>query len=137
MNTTVEDLKIINLLRHCDSSGDLVAIESLKDIPINISRIFYVFGSDGENRGNHAHFKTRQVLICVNGSVIVTCKDGTNTISFNLDSKDKALFIPEMIWDSVSYTGKNTILLVLSDSQYDRDDYIEDFDIFKNIKSQL
>jgi|TARA_Y100000310_G_scaffold288313_1_gene313843 dTDP-4-dehydrorhamnose 3,5-epimerase-like enzyme len=137
MNTTVEDSKIISLLRHSDNSGDLVSIESLKDIPINVSRIFYVFDSDGENRGNHAHIKTKQVLICINGSVVVTCSDGTNTISFNLDSKDKALFIPEMIWDSVSYTGKNTILLVLSDSQYDRDDYIEDFDIFKNIKSQL
>ena len=134
MNTTVEDLRIINLSLNCDNSGSLVAVESLIDIPINIARIFYVYGSDGKNRGNHAHFKTRQVLICVSGTAIVTCNDGKDCRSFHLDSPDKALLIPEMIWDSVDYTGKDTILLVLSDSKYDREDYIEDFDKFRHIK---
>jgi dTDP-4-dehydrorhamnose 3,5-epimerase-like enzyme len=136
MNTTIEDIKIINFFRNCDEGGNLVAIESFKDIPIQISRVFYVYGSSG-NRGNHAHFKTRQVLICISGKVFVTCSDGNTSESFSLNSPDKGLYIPEMIWDSVDYIDNDSILLVLSDSHYDRNDYVEDFEKFKNIKSLL
>jgi len=136
MKTTVEDIKILNFFKNHDKRGNLVAIEPLKDIPINISRIFYVYESDG-NRGNHAHFKTRQVLICLNGSIIVTCNDGNISRSFNLNSPDIGLYIPEMIWDSISYIDTASILLILADSHYDRSDYIEDFEKFKNIKKPI
>jgi|TARA_R110002020_G_scaffold37124_4_gene111984 dTDP-4-dehydrorhamnose 3,5-epimerase-like enzyme len=138
MNTTLEDVKILNLHSRGDNDrGYLVAIESLQDIPMDISRIFYVYGASGKNRGNHAHFKTRQVLICINGKAVVTCNDGKTERSFVLDSPNKGIFIPEMIWDSVSYLENDTILLALSDTHYDRRDYIEDIKVFRKIKDSL
>ena len=43
--------------------GSLVAIESLKDIPFDIKRVFYIFGSGPEIvRGNHANRNSRFML---------------------------------------------------------------------------
>ena len=134
MKTSVRDIELITLKKICSDEGSLVAIESFKDIPIPVSRIFYVYGTDNTNRGNHAHFRARQCLVCINGEVIVSCNDGDNEISFSLDSPDKLLYIPEMIWDSIDYIGSNTILLVMSDMMYEKEDYISDFEKFKNIK---
>jgi len=137
MNTTVADLRLIDFNLNKSQDGSLVAVESMRDIPIEIRRIFYVYDSDGKNRGNHAHKETRQVLICVSGKVVVTCSDGDLSKSFTLDTPSKGLFIPEMIWDSVDYCEENTVLLVMSDTKYNREDYIENFENFKDIKYSL
>ena len=67
---TIENVKLINLKTFIEPDGNLVPIESNKDIPFEVKRIFYVFGVHNQNdRGKHCHYKTKQVLICVNGEV--------------------------------------------------------------------
>ena len=39
-----------------------------------------------------------------------------------------------MIWDEQIYETDNTVLLVLSDTEYDKSDYIEDWDQYLKIK---
>ena len=134
MKTSIRDIRLLNLKSRSSEEGSLVAIEELRDIPISISRVFYVYDSDSRNRGNHAHFRARQCLICVNGGVIVTCSDGCEEVAFHLNSPDKLLYLPEMIWDSIDYVGTDTVLLVLSDSLYEARDYIETFEDFKKMK---
>ena len=69
---TIENVKLINLKTFIEPDGNLVPIESNKDIPFEVKRIFYVFGVHDQNdRGKHSHYKTKQVLICVNGEVKV------------------------------------------------------------------
>ena len=50
-----------------------------------------------------------------------------------LDSPEKGLFIPNMIWDEQIYESDDTILLVLSDTAYDKDDYIENWEKYSDI----
>ena len=60
-----------------DHRGQLIAIEAVRDIPFEIKRIFYIYGAQPNTpRGQHAHHKTRQYLIAVNGSCHVTLDDG-------------------------------------------------------------
>ena len=132
---TIEDVLFYNMRTVIDPDGNLVPIESNYDLPFPIKRIFYVYGVRDEGvRGLHAHFKTKQLLICVNGKVEVTCKDGENERKYLLESPQQGLFIPEMIWDEQIYRSEDAVLLVLSNTKYEPKDYIHDFEEFKKIK---
>lgn len=131
----VEDVRFLDLDCFSENDGNLVPIELEKKIPFDVKRIFYVFGvKDKQIRGKHAHHQTQQVLICVSGECVVICKDGKSEKKVNLDSPTKALYIPEMIWDEQIYMTDNTVLLVLSSTEYSKKDYIEDYQKFQNLK---
>ena len=135
---TLNDVKLLNLKTITASDGNLVPIESDIDVPFEIKRIFYVYGVDNQDdRGKHSHHQTKQVLICLNGSVEVLCDDGTNRNVYILDKPNKGLYIPELIWDEQRYLSEDSVLLVLSNTNYDISDYIEDYDEFKKIRENV
>ena len=41
-----------------------------------------------------------------------------------------------MIWDEQVYMDHETVLLVLSNTLYDKSDYIEDYEQFKGLKNE-
>tara|TARA_Y100001963_G_scaffold156137_2_gene248957 strand:- start:391 stop:813 length:423 start_codon:yes stop_codon:yes gene_type:complete len=132
---TIKDVKLLNLRTFIEPDGNLVPMESKYDIPFNIKRIFYVYGVNDQNdRGKHAHYKTKQVLICLSGEVEVVVDDGTHRKKYNLTKPNQAVYIPEMIWDEQRYLTKDSVLLVLANTNYDVNDYIEDYKNFKEIK---
>ena len=132
--TSLSDVKLFSLKTFIEPDGNLVPIEN-SDIPFNIKRMFYVFGvKDQNDRGRHSHHTTKQVLICLQGSVRVNCDDGRNRKQWILDDPTQALYIPEMIWDEQIYTSEDSILLVLANTKYNIKDYIEDYENFKEIK---
>lgn len=133
-NITISDIRIIENELFLDSRGALCPIEFSK-LPIDINRMFYVYGvRDRKERGKHSHFKTNQILICLAGSCKVTCKDGKDEVEYTLSEPSKCLFIPRMIWDEQVYETDDTILLVLSDTDYDKSDYIEDWEQYIKVK---
>lgn len=132
---TLEDVKFFNTRTMVEPDGNLVPIESNHDIPFPIKRVFYVYGvKNQDDRGKHAHYKTKQVLICVHGKVEVSVNDGLKEKKYLLESPQQALYIPEMIWDEQIYLSEDTVLLVLSNMKYIPEDYIHDFEIFKKLK---
>ena len=134
--TTLNDVKFISLRTFIEPDGKLVPIESNIDIPFLIRRVFYVYGvKDQNDRGKHSHHKTKQVLICLKGEVKVVCDDGENKDTWILNEPNKALYIPEMIWDEQLYTSEDSILLVLANTKYNFNDYIEDYEKFKELKN--
>jgi len=135
--STLEDVKLINLKTFIDSEGSLVPIESGLSIPFKIKRIFYIFEvHDQKDRGEHSHYKTEQVLICLNGKVKVLCDDGKNRKEWVLDKPNQALYIPNLIWDEQIYLTSSSVLLVLANTNYDPSDYIEDYEEFKRLKNE-
>ena len=135
--TTLENVKLISLKTFIEPDGNLVPIESDSDIPFPIERIFYVFGVHNQNdRGKHSHYKTKQVLICLNGEVSVLCKDGNKERIWVLNKPNQALYIPELIWDEQVYTKPDSVLLVLANTNYDESDYITDYNKFKRLKNE-
>jgi len=132
--TTIDDVKLLELSCHHEDDGTLVPVEALNDIPISISRIFYVVNASGKTRGNHAHHTSRQVLFCPMGKLEIKCFDGFKSKIFVLDSPGLALYIPEMIWDETVYSTPETVMLACSDTLYDSKQYIDDFDEFLSLK---
>ena len=138
--TTIEDVKLISLRTFVEPDGNLVPIELnrlYRDIPFEVKRVFYVYGVHNQNdRGKHSHYKTKQVLICLSGEVRVMCDDGFSKATWILNEPNQALYIPEMIWDEQVYVTQNSVLLVLANTMYESEDYIENYDEFKRLKNE-
>jgi len=134
---TVDDVKLLKLNTFVDLEGSLVPIESNSTIPFEIKRVFYIYGvHDQEDRGEHSHHTTEQVLICVNGQIKVLCDDGKDVKEWILDKPNQALYIPNLIWDEQTYLTPGSVLLVLTNTKYDPSDYIEDYEEFKRLKNE-
>ena len=134
---TIKDIKIIDLTSYIED-GVLVPIEFKKDIPFEVNRLFYVFGVPSEQpRGQHAHYKTKQILTCLNGTIECICKDGFGgKINFQLNDPTKGVYIPEMIWDEQVYKSNQSFLLSICSTSYDPNDYINDYEEFKKLKKE-
>tara|TARA_B110000238_G_C15962464_1_gene368043 strand:+ start:395 stop:790 length:396 start_codon:yes stop_codon:yes gene_type:complete len=114
-----------------DERGYLAAIESGVTIPIDVKRIYYMFGTaEGIVRGRHAHRKLRQFAVCITGSCNVTLDDGDTTEIIKLDNHLKCISLDSMIWHEMSEFSSDCVLLVLADDHYDESDYIRDYEEF-------
>lgn len=116
-----------------DERGRLVVQESMSErVPFEIKRTFFIFDTTpGTVRGNHAHHKNRQLLICVSGACTIKCEmpDGTKT-EHRLDWPDKGLLVEGMVWHTMEEFSKDAVLLVLASEHYDEADYIRRYDDF-------
>jgi len=126
----LEQVKLIELPSVTDSRGVLTAIESARDIPLEIKRIFYMHHIV-RDRGGHAHRDTDQVVVAVSGSFHIELFDGTDSLHFDLEDPTRGLYIPRMVFISMSHFAEHTVCLVLANSFYDisrsirtRDDYM-------------
>jgi len=112
-----------------DDDGTLVPIE-FSELPFEPKRVFYVTNvPKGEERGNHAHFKTQQILVCVQGQILVKLHDGKKLFKKLLTPND-AIFVDKMIWDSQVFMTGDDVLLSICSTPYDKSDYIEDMSSF-------
>jgi dTDP-4-dehydrorhamnose 3,5-epimerase-like enzyme len=114
-----------------DERGSLVAIESGRDVPFDIARAYYMFGTTpGASRGFHAHLALQQFAIAVAGACTMVLDDGRDRIEIRLDSPAAGLFIPPMTWREMTDFTPDCVLLVLADAHYDESDYVRDYDDF-------
>jgi len=114
-----------------DKRGCLISLESNKNIPFDIKRIYYIFGSDYyATRGKHAHKNLEQVLVCVKGSCVVKLDNGESVHQVHLDSPDIGLHIKGLIWREMHSFSPDCVLMVLANNLYDPDDYIHDYEEF-------
>lgn len=129
MRKTVE---LLELPSHGDKRGQLVVVEGNKDIPFDIKRIFYIYGSDPDVvRGQHANKRTEFVLINVAGKSKVRVKDGKgNEAVFSLNRPHTGIYLPSMVWKDMYDFSEDSVLLCLASEHYDAEEYIRDYDEF-------
>ncbi len=119
-----------------DYRGYLVPIENCKDIPFDIKRIFYIYGTKEKvPRGNHAHRNLKQILICLNGSCKVKLDNGKQKEIIELSSPEEGILIDKLVWVEMYDFSVDCILLVLTDGFYDESEYIRDYSEFIDIIS--
>lgn len=118
-----------------DERGHLVIVEGMKDIPFDIKRIFYIYGSDSNVvRGQHANRESEFILINVAGTSKVKTKDGKgNETIFSLNRPHTGIYIPKMVWKDMYDFSEDSILLCLASTHYDDSEYIRDYDEFVRI----
>lgn len=129
------EVKMLEFPQKGDERGHLVIVEGMKDVPFDIKRIFYIYGSDKEVvRGQHANLKSQFVLVNVAGKSKVRVKDGLgNEAIFSLNRAHTGIYLPEMVWKDMYDFSEDSVLLVLSSEHYDPDEYIRDYDTFEKM----
>ena len=116
-----------------DERGWLVVAEGKKDVPFDIKRIFYIYGTDSTAvRGQHANRKSEFVLVNVAGSCKVKTRDGRGCDQiFALDRPNMGLYIPKMVWKDMYDFSPDSILLCIASEVYDPNEYIRDYSAFQ------
>jgi len=121
-----------------EDNGDLCVFEQNFDaIPFKIKRVFNVRSEKNSIRGKHAHRLCSQLLICSNGSVEVTCDDSFDQKIFLLNKPNLGLLVPPAIWAEQKYLQKNSSMTVICDRLFEQEDYISDYDNFKDFAYKL
>ncbi|MFA6014047.1 MAG: FdtA/QdtA family cupin domain-containing protein [Gallionellaceae bacterium] len=124
-------VNVICFPRFIDLNGDLCVYECGKEIPFDVRRIFTVSAIGGDIRGDHAHKRCSQLLVCVSGQIRVLCDNGLEVSHYILDSMNRGLIIPPGIWARQEYITDGAVLMVLCDRGYEEDDYIREYEEFK------
>lgn len=129
--TRVRGVVVHALSEVADLRGNLVAGEIGKFLPFEAKRFFIVHGvSSREIRGQHAHRKCHQFLVCVRGSCRVIADDGKRREEFLLASPARGVYLPPLTWGVQYDYSADAALLVFASHSYDPADYVRDYDDF-------
>ena len=126
-----DEYRILEFAEHVDERGNLVIAEGNQDIPFEIKRVFYMYGSDPDIvRGQHANRESEFVLINVAGKSKVRITDGKEEFVAVLDRPMMGIYIPKMVWKDMYDFSPDSVLLVLASTHYDGGEYIRDYDTY-------
>ena len=127
------EVKMLQFRNLGDERGRLVIVEGGQDIPFEIKRVFYIYGSDPDVvRGKHANRRSEFILINVAGSSKVRVIDRSgNEMVISLNHPHTGVYLPAMVWKDMYDFSPDSVLLVLSNEHYDPNEYIRDFDEFR------
>ncbi len=129
----ISAVKILDLKKNIVDKNKLIVFEKNISIPFVSKRSFIVTNTIGI-RGEHAHYKCKQFMICLNGKIEIRYTDSKTNKKVILNNFKKAIYIPPMIWCSQKYYTKNSVLLVFCDRYYEKKDYIHNFSEYKKLR---
>jgi len=129
--TSVAGVTVHRLPVFADLRGSLSVGEFPQQVPFVPKRYFIVFDVPGKDvRGEHAHRRCHQFLVCLRGSLSVVVDDGRSSEEIALDRPGIGLYVPPMIWAVQYRYSADALLLVFASEPYDAGDYIRDYDEF-------
>lgn len=125
--------EIIELPKICDPRGNLSFIEGNNHIPFKIARTYWIYDvPGGKMRLGHAFHTQEEFIVALSGSFDVVLKDGKgNEQVYHMARSYYGLYVPAMTWREIVNFSTNSVAMVLSSTNYDPADYIEDYELFK------
>ena len=109
-----------------DRRGTLLPIE-MDDVPFPVRRLFVIAPNDaGEVRGGHGHRDGRQLLVCLDGEIEISLREGGHSHTIILQPDGNSLLIEAGVWSRQTYANTGSRLLVLSDQRFDEVQYLDD-----------
>lgn len=132
-----DQYKIIEFPELGDERGNLVVVEGEMSIPFAIARVFYIYGSDDTVvRGQHANRESEFVLVNVSGTSKVRITDGTEECIIELNRPRMGLYINKMVWKDMYEFSPDSVLLVLTNTHYDGNEYIRNYEDYLKIMKE-
>lgn len=130
----IDNVRMIEFPQLGDERGHLVVAEGGKNIPFEIKRVFYIYGSKKDVvRGQHANRDSEFVLINVAGKSKVRVCDGKgNEARYCLDRPHIGIYLPAMVWKDMYDFSNDSVLLVLASTHYNQEEYIRVYEEFVN-----
>ena len=124
---------LINLPKIADPRGNLTFIESAVHIPFDIKRAYWIYDvPGGVTRGGHAFKEQEEFIISLSGSFDVIVDNGETIEKFSLNRSYYGLYIPAGTWRHMENFSTNALAMVLASTQFDKNDYIRNYDEFRN-----
>lgn len=135
--SVIENCQIIELPRIFDARGNLTFVED-QHLPFKMKRVFWIYDvPGGEVRGGHAYRTSEEFVICLSGSMEMLVNDGNKRVMYTLNRSYYGLYIPHCIWRQMINFSTNSVVLVLSSTEYNHDDYIYNFDEFLSLREDM
>ena len=128
--------KIIELPKIHDLRGNLSFLESPSQLPFEIKRTYWIYDvPGGEIRGSHAFKEQQEFIIALSGSFDIVLHDGFKEIKYSLNRSYYGLFIPKRYWRRLENFSTNALALIVSDKNFDENDYVRNFEEFKILRN--
>ena len=125
---------IIQLPKITDPRGNLSVIEENNHIPFEIKRAYWIYDvPGGRNRDGHAFRTQEEFIVALSGSFDVVLNDGVEKKRFHLSRSYYGLYVPPMTWREIDNFSTNAVAMVLSSTLYSPDDYIRDYEQYKQL----
>lgn len=111
-----------------------ISVAQNSKLPFEIQRVYWTyFTPDSVIRGHHAHHELEQIIFATSGRIEFTLENISGEQQhFVLDSPNRGLYIPRLYWRTIKFSH-NAVLLCLASMEYSEEDYIRDFDEFKQL----
>jgi dTDP-4-dehydrorhamnose 3,5-epimerase-like enzyme len=135
--TSLSDCRMLDLPRIERPEGNLTPVEGQREVPFALSRVYYFYDiPGGAARGGHAHRQLEQVIVAVMGAFDVVLDDGSRREVFRLSRAYRGLYVPRMIWRELENFSSGGIGVVLASQPYAEEDYVRDYDRFRDQKQE-
>lgn len=133
-HSNIDGVKFININTiKSKADGQLSYFESMRDIPFEIKRIYYITNvSKFMTRGFHAHKKLKQIIFCPYGEIKLILDDGYKKQEYLLNSPSIGVMIDKPIWREIIWEIDNSVLMVAASDYYSESDYLRDYNDFLN-----
>lgn len=133
---TVDNVRQITLPKFLDARGNLSFIEQCNHIPFEIKRTYWIYDvPGGETRGGHAYKENEEFIVSLSGSFNIVVDDGMSRKTFTLNRSYYGLYLPKGLWRELDNFSTNSLALILSSTNFDKEDYIRDYETFKRLKA--
>ncbi len=128
--------RIIELPKFLDRRGNLSFIEQFKHIPFKIERTYWIYDvPGGECRGGHAYKENQEFIVALSGGADIIIDNGQEKETFSLNRSYYGLYVPKGMWREMENFTTNAVIMILASIPYSADDYIRDYEEFKQFTS--
>lgn len=107
-------------------------------IDFEVKRVYFITKPTG-NTGAHCHKVEKEFFILQSGNCTAVIDRGNGLEEIKMEGPTSALYVSEYVWHHFKDFSSDAILLALSSMNYnpDRSDYIEDYDEYKKVLSEM
>lgn len=114
------------------NAGELSFFEGTHEIPFDIKRIYYISKvPEGVRRGFHAHKELKQLLFCPYGRIQLVLENKHGREEIELSDPSIGVVIEVCTWREMLWLQKDSVLCVAASDFYKVEDYIRDYDEFR------
>ena len=115
-------------------AGELSFFESIHDVPFEFKRMYYISKvPEGTRRGYHAHKKLKQLLFCPYGRIQLVLENENGREEIELSDPSIGVIIEKPTWREMLWLQKDSVLCVAASDFYEMEDYIRDYEEFKEL----
>lgn len=115
-------------------AGELSFFETTKDIKFEIRRMYYISKvPEGVRRGFHAHKELKQLLFCPYGKIQLILENENGREEMELSDPSIGVVIDKPTWREMLWMQRDSVLCVAASDYYKVEDYIRDYNEFKNM----